>query len=288
MDRRVPTRLARSVGACLPVLALLIATGMGNASAAPVPVNARAAALAALKHLMIGEHGTDHAASGQTVLGGFGPKKVTSGNWSGYADDSGRSYTTVTAQWEEPAVTCPPQGDTMAAFWVGIDGYDSATVEQDGSLAWCDSGTPYYYTWWEMEPRYPIEFVSGGVHPGDQIAASVTKDGTKYTLKVTDTTTSGNSFTKYRSCAAKTCAGSSAEWIAEDPTRPDGKLYPLAHFTPWTVQGATVKTSSRSGTISTFPDYFITMTAAPSTVLAKPGLLNHAGNSFTDTWLASG
>lgn len=286
MDRRVPSRLTRSVGACVLVLGLLIAAGMGNASAAPVPVNTRAAALSALKHLMIGKHGTDHALGGPTGLGGFGPKKVTSGNWSGYADDNGRSYTTVTAHWKEPTVTCPSKGDTMAAFWVGIDGYDSATVEQDGSLAWCDSGTPYHYTWWEMEPKYPIEFVSGGVKPGDQIEASVTRDGTKYTLKVSDTTTSGNSFTKYQYCAARTCADSSAEWVAEAPTRPDGKQYPLAKFTPWTVQGATVKTSSQSGTISTFPDYFITMTS-DSTVLAKPGLLNHTGSSFTDTWLAS-
>lgn len=286
MDRRLPSRLARSVGACVPVLALLIVSGTGNVSAARVPVNARAAALATLKHLMLGEHGTDHAVGGQTVLGGFGPKKVTSGNWSGYADGSGRSYTTVTAQWKEPAVTCGSK-NSMAAFWVGIDGYGSATVEQDGSLAYCDSGTPYYYTWWEMEPRDPIEFVGFAVRPGDEINASVTREGTKYILKVSDTTTPGNAFTKYQQCAAKTCVNDSAEWVAEAPAGPDGQ-YPLASFTPWTVQGATVKTWSQSGTISTFPDYFITMTEKDSTVLAKSGLLNHAGNSFADTWLAAG
>jgi Peptidase A4 family len=281
MDRRLPSFLARSLGACVPVLALLVVSGAGSASAARVPANARAAALAALKHLMLGEHGTNHAVEGQPVLGGFGPKKVTSRNWSGYVDGSGRSYTMVKARWKEPAVTCGSK-ESLAAFWVGIDGYSNRTVEQDGSLAYCYEGSPYYYTWWEMVPKDSIEVVGKAVQPGDVIDASVTRNGTKYILRVTDTTTPGNTFTKYQYCGAKTCVDASAEWVAEDPARSRRVLYPLAEFKPWTVQDAAVKTSARSGTISTFPDYLLTMTKS-STVLARPGMLNHAGNSFTDT-----
>jgi hypothetical protein len=284
MDRRLLSRLARSLGACIPVLILLVTAGTGNASAARVPVNARAAALAALKQLMIGEHGTDHALGGQAPQATFGPKRVTSGDWSGYADDNTGSYTTVTARWQEPSVTCSAT-DSMAAFWVGIDGYGSASVEQDGSLAYCYQGSPFYYTWWEMAPRLPIQIVGESVKPDDQIDASVTRTGTKYVLKVSDTTTPGNTFTKYQNCAVKTCANASAEWVAEAPADTGGQ-YPLAEYTPWTVQGAAVKTTGKSGTISTFPDYVITMTGLTDT-LAKPGPLNRAGNSFTDTWMAS-
>jgi Peptidase A4 family len=291
MDRRLPSRLARSLGACAPVLGLLIVTGAGNASAAPVPVNARAAALATLKHVVVGEHGTSHAPGGQAVQGSFGPKKVTSGDWSGYADN-GRSYTTVTARWKEPSVTCGPD-ESMAAFWVGIDGYGSATVEQAGSLAYCYQGKPFYYTWWEMYPHNAIQIVGDSAQAGDQIDASVTtsaiKNGTKYILRVTDTTTPGNTFTKYRDCSSKKCDSYSAECVVEAPADPGSGQYPLAHFTPWTAEGATVKTAGQSGTISTFPDFFITMkSSAPPVVLAEPGPLNHAGDSFTDTWLASG
>ncbi|MGH3155735.1 MAG: G1 family glutamic endopeptidase, partial [Streptosporangiaceae bacterium] len=242
--------------------------------------------LAALKQLMIGEHGTNHGAGGHAAVVGFGPKKVTSGNWSGYADDNSEGYSTVTAHWKEPTVNCGTQDvESMAAFWVGIDGYSSATVEQDGSLAYCYEDTAYYYTWWEMEPKYPIETVGNSVKAGDEITASVTRVGTKYTLKVVDSTNPDNSFTKYRYCPAKTCVDSSAEWVAEAPAGTSGQ-YPLAEFSNWQPQGATVTSATKSGTISSFPDYFITMDDS-NTVLALPGPLNEAGNKFTDTWKAS-
>jgi hypothetical protein len=287
MDRRLPSRLARSLGACAPVLGLLIASSTGSASAARVPGNARSAALAVLKHVVIGEHGTTHVVSTQADVGGFGPKKVHSGDWSGYADGNSENYSTVTAHWTEPTVTgCSTQsGDTMAAFWVGIDGYGSTSVEQDGSLAYCYQRKVYYYTWWEMYPSNGIQPVGTSVEPGDQITASVTRVGTKYTLKVIDAKHTDNSFTENETCAKKTCTNASAEWVAEAPTGTSGQ-YPLSDFGTWRISNATVKTSSQAGTISTFPDYFITMTS-DSTVLAKPGPLNHSGSSFTDTWLAS-
>jgi Peptidase A4 family len=294
MERR-PLSLARCLIACLPVALLLVASGTGMASAARVPVNARAAALASLRHLMLGEHGTNRALGGQPIAGRFGPKKVTSHNWSGYADDGGKTYTLVTARWKEPSATCPPKPtdpNTMAAFWVGIDGYASGSVEQDGTLAYCDQGKPYYYTWWEMAPKNAIQVVGNSVAPGDQITASVsarvTSTYTQYMLKVTDSNLAHpkNSFTEYKTCGRGKCLNSSAEWIAEAPTGSKGQ-YPLAHFSTWAVNAASVKSGTSSGTISTFPAYQITMTAN-TTVLALPGSLNQAGDWFADTWKAGG
>jgi hypothetical protein len=75
------------------------------------------------------------------LVQGLGPTSLVSGvghqtsttstNWSGYADTAG-TYTSASASWTQPAGTCS-KGDQYAAFWVGIDGYSSETVEQTGS-----------------------------------------------------------------------------------------------------------------------------------------------------------
>jgi len=286
MNRRLRPLLVRLLMLCVPVAALLTVPVTGNASAARVPANARAAALASLRRLMIGEHATNHAL-GTPVPGSAGPKQAISTNWSGYADAGSQSYTEVSARWQEPAITCTA-GTSLVAFWVGIDGYTSGSVEQDGSLAYCDKGSgPWYYTWWEMYPN-AMQVVSSNVKEGDEITASVARNGSSYTLKVTDSTNPGNSFTEHQPCAIKTCANSSAEWIAEDPLNAQGKLYALAKFSAWGVNAASAKSAAKSGTISTFPAYEITMSPhASQVVLARPGPLNQAGTWFRDAWVAA-
>ena len=57
-----------------------------------------------------------------------------SGNWSGYAATGGR-FSSVSGSWTVPIVTCPADTTTYSSQWIGIDGYESDTVEQDGILA---------------------------------------------------------------------------------------------------------------------------------------------------------
>ena len=165
---------------------------------------------------------------------------------------------------------------------MGIDGYSSGTVEQDGTLAECYEGTASYYTWWEMYPSNDIQTVGDTVKPGDKIAASVIRTGTKYALKLTDSTTAGNNFSKTETCAAATCVDSSAEWIAEAPSGSSG-LYPLPKFTKWTAASDAVSTTAKSGNIKTFTDDEITMASSTDT-MATPSALNSAGTSFSVTW----
>lgn len=284
MIRRHPW-LSRSVLlACVPALGLFLAVGQAGASAARAhsPQNARAAALAALEHLLIGQHGTNHRV-GHGVRG-VGLNQVKSNNWSGYADDSGgNTYSKVSGKWVEPAVTCTAT-TALAAFWVGIDGYNSGTVEQDGTLAYCDGGSAFYYSWWEMYPANDIQIVGSSVAPGDSIAASVVRTGTSYTLKLTDTTNPANSFSTTQTCTS--CANSSAEWIAEAPTGSAG-IYPLPDFGKWRLTRASVTSGTTKGVISTFPDDEITMVNSSGQVKARPGPLDGAGNAFTVTWKRS-
>ena len=190
----------------------------------------------------------------------------------------GRS--TVTGTWTEPSVSCT-SATSLAAFWVGIDGYSSSSVEQDGTLAECYRGRAYQYTWWEMYPANAIQVVGSSLHAGDSITASVVRSGTSYTLKVSDSGHSANSFTTTQTCSS--CANSSAEWIAEAPSGSSG-VYPLTNFHSWTESGATVRAGSTSGVISSFADDEITMIDSSGATKALPGVLNGSGNGFSVTW----
>jgi Peptidase A4 family len=279
MHRRSARLLPVALMACVPVLGLVMAfspaAGATTVGAHPSQ-NARAAAVAraALKRLMVGQHATNHRVPGHhSRIKGL--SQVQSTNWSGYADTS-TTFSTVTGHWTEPSVSCGSQ-TSLAAFWVGIDGYSSSSVEQDGTLAECYRGSAYYYTWWEMYPSNAIQVVGSTLRPGDSIAASVARSGSSYTLKVTDSSRSGDSFTTTQSCSS--CANSSAEWIAEAPSGSSG-IYPLANFHSWAETGATVN----SGVISSFTDDEITMVDSAGHVKAQPGPLNGSGNGFSVTW----
>ncbi len=274
--------------ALVPALGLAVAVSpaVGASTTPPhVAVDARAAAAArvALQHLTLG-HPPNERVPGHT-LRVKGLTMQDSYNWSGYADDntSANVYSKVSGKWAEPAITCGKE-DQIAVFWVGIDGWTSSTVEQDGTLAQCFQGMAHYYTWWEMYPSNSITVVGSTVKPGDKITASVVKTGTSYALKVTDSTTTANSFTITKTCAATTCLATSAEWIAEAPGGPRGE-YPLPNFKTWSLTSASTTSGPKTGTISAFPDDEVTMIDGTLTYpLASPGALNATGNAFNVTW----
>jgi hypothetical protein len=135
-----------------------------------------------------------------------------------------------------------------------------------------------------MYPSNDIQVVGDTLRSGDHISSSVVRSGTSYTLKVTDSTRSGDSFSTKQGCSS--CANSSAEWIAEAPSGSSG-IYPLPNFHSWSETGATVKSGSKSGVISTFSDDEITMVDSSGKVEAQPGALNGSGNGFTVTWKRS-
>jgi hypothetical protein len=283
MAKRVPRFLRYSLAALVPAVGLLIGGLSAPAGASTQPsaaAQAAAVAKAAIRQLMIGDHSSDHRVSGYSRLGVRGLTSVESTNWSGYAD-TGSSFSKVTGSWTEPSASCSSRTTSLAAFWVGIDGYSSDSVEQDGTIIECYERAAYQYTWWEMYPTNDIQVVGSTLAAGDSISASVVRSGTSYTLAVTDSTNSANSFTTTQTCSD--CANSSAEWIAEAPSGSSG-VYPLAHFSTWTDSGSTVTEGSTSGVISSFTDDEITMIDNSGAVKAQPGALNSAGNGFAVTW----
>jgi Peptidase A4 family len=281
MRRTRPRLLARFLMVSVPALGLLLAmSAAAGASTTPKSAAAQAALVArqALEHLSVGQHAADHRVS-RPALRVKGLSQVQSTNWSGYAD-TGSGFSTVTGSWTEPGVSCTST-TSLAAFWVGLDGYSSSSVEQDGTLIECYRDVAYYYTWWEMYPTNAIQVVGSTLHAGDKITASVVRSGTSYTLKVTDSSRSADSFSTTQTCSS--CANSSAEWIAEAPSGSSG-VYPLSDFGSWTESGATVKAGSTSGVISSFTDDELTMINSSGATKAQPGALNSSGNGFGVTW----
>jgi hypothetical protein len=269
------------------VAAVVIATGQAG-QPAPRPTTQAKVVAAQGELARLISHGV--LAPGQRVPGPEEPRvgglnQVEYDNWSGYADDnsSGNTYTKVSGSWTQPAVTCPTNEDEVAVFWVGLDGFDNSTVEQDGTLAQCYKGTAFYYTWWEMYPTNSITTVGNTLKPGDQISASVNYAKGKYKLALTDQTSTANSFSLTQTCGAGlVCNNASADWIAETPSYNRG-LSPWPQFGTWKLTAATA-TSGTAGTISAFPDDEITILGTFGEDLATTGALNRAGNAFGVTW----
>lgn len=211
---------------------------------------------------------------------------VSSFNWSGYADVSttANTFTKVSGQWNTPRVWCGRE-DELTSEWVGIDGYNNATVEQDGTLSWCFEGYPTYFTWYEMYPAGTIE-VGNSLRAGDRIAASVTRTGTSYRLALTDFTRPVNSFSTTKTCS--TCQNTSVEWIAERPSFSIG-VAPLANYGNWTLSRASETAGSTTGTISSYPAYDkIDMVDATDTYpLSIASGLWSGGTAFSTQWTNS-
>jgi hypothetical protein len=158
------------------------------------------------------------------------------GNWSGYVT-AGREFSSASASWTEPAVTCNATTDAFAP-WVGLGGFGTTMVEQAGVETSCATGVPVYRAWYELAPAAPV-YYDVPVGPGDSISAAVTRAGTRYTLTVADHTRHW-SRTVTRSYDG---SNASAEFILESPTGtfPD---FGTVTFTRASVDGRPLSTYS--------------------------------------------
>jgi hypothetical protein len=212
-------------------------------------------------------------------------------NWAGYAVTGGSgSVTQVTGSWVEPSVSCP-RTLTYAAFWDGIDGYNSNTVEQAGTLAYCSGGHAYYYAWYEFYPAASVEISSFTVHPGDKVSVAVTYNATagSFSITVKDGT---SSYTKTGTVSGAERA--SAECIAERP-EVGSRLANLADFGTTEFGSDYTATIGCAATVAGSASAFggfstataINMVDSAGRTLASTSALSSDGTSFTETWVAS-
>jgi hypothetical protein len=253
--------------------------------------------LLAMLALAAGTALTANSASASTTAGTFNPggtmrlvsgasshahginKEVSSTNWSGYAGTTG-TYTSVSASWTQPTGTCK-SGDQYAAFWVGLDGYSSSTVEQTGSEVDCVGRTAEYYAWYEAYPAASKNY-SNTVKPGDHFNASVTYEGSnKFALDIADTTRGWSHNTTVTVAGA---ARSSAEVIIEAPCCTNsGGILPLADFGTVNISGS-LANGSAIGNAGGVTEIIMQDSAGrdEDTVSSLSG-----GENFSATWVRS-
>jgi len=223
----------------IPLLALpvaigsLIAVAVGVASASPGL--AHPAAQPAAAHTVFPGHPMIRPSGiAMPRLGGNVNTTQPSANWSGYAVTGRRgAFRSVSASWVQPQAHCAGvAGHRFAAFWAGLDGFNSRSVEQTGSDSDCVGTRPTYYGWYEMYPAQPV-FFRTKLNPGDHMNASVTflGAGRGYALVLRDSTRGWtHTIIKHEGGLAR----SSAEVITEAPATvgPNGtvRILPLADF----------------------------------------------------------
>jgi hypothetical protein len=235
-----------------------------GAALAALAAVAAAAPAAAGAH---GIHGLKHR---------LGKSTTTSTNWSGYAvDGTGASY--VVGSWTVQQATCNPGETSWSSPWVGIDGDNSNTVEQTGTDTDCNSGSPYYYAWYEMYPKGTVVISSIKPQPGDNMTGSVNYTGSgNFTLTLTDTTAHTSYTTRQTSRKA---ARSSVEWIMEGPST--GTLTDFANQ-PFSSDSATISGQTASLDKFASPEA-ITMVSKSGSDRATPSGLS-GGGAFSVQW----
>jgi len=230
---------------------------------------------------------------------------VSSSNWAGYADTND-TFNSVASAWTEPTVNCANSNSGLngllslsnllggpgaaSAFWVGLDGYNSTSVEQLGTDSDCVSGSPSYYAWYEMYPNPSVTLPSQyPVKPGDQMTALVSANaaGTSFTLMIKDATAGWNFSTTQTGSGF---ARSSAEVIAEAPSSCSILFcseVPLADFGQINYSGSSViNAAGTKGSLASFNANEITM-SNNGTTLATPSSLSSDGSAFSVAWNAS-
>jgi hypothetical protein len=279
--RTRPTRTARLKSrAARPALIALAAagviagsTGMAAAATSASAAPAASAATAGFSHgkpIHLVGHRSSRDVDGKISY------TATSTTWSGYAATAG-TYTSVSASWTQPAGHC--SNGQYAAFWAGLDGYNSSTVEQTGTAIECAGSTPVYSAWYEMYPAPPVNYTNT-VRAGDHFNATVTyKGGSTFSLYLADTT-QGWSHTTTATVAG--AARSSAEVIAEAPSSSSGAL-PLANFATWNVFGSTAN-GSPLGNAGGLTSIYMVNNAGQQKDTVSP---LSSGENFSATWLRS-
>lgn len=205
----------------------------------------------------------------------------TSTNWSGYAN-TGAKFTDVKGSWTEPSASCSGQ-TAYSSFWVGIDGDTDSTVEQIGTDSDCSSGTPTYYAWYEMYPKFPFNLSTTQypVSPGDSLTAEVQSLGSgRFQLSISD---SKHGWSYSTTQTMKHARLASAEWIAEAPSGSGGVL-PLSDFGSVNFSNCTTNYGAINASGQTVDQ--ITMVTSSGQNKAVPSGLT-GGTGFSVAWKSS-
>jgi hypothetical protein len=162
---------------------------------------------------------------------------------------------------------------------VGIGGVSSNDLIQAGTQDVASgTGQSQFQAWIEMLPA-PSQQIPLAVAPGDSITVSITQQGAgsgvwQIAFK---NNTSGKT---YQTTVHYASSLSSAEWIEEAPSGPNG-VVPLDNFGSVAFSGATAVQNGQTVNLVQSGARPITMLNANSQPLAVPSGINSDGSSFS-------
>lgn len=149
----------------------------------------------------------------------------SSKNWSGYAikKPSG-SITGISGVWIVPHVSSS-KSSTYSSIWIGIDGFNNASLIQTGTEQDYVNGQAQYYAWWEILPDAETR-IPYPVAPGDRMQGTIFRIVTGHWKISLTNRTQGWTYTTIQ---AYDGPQSSAEWILEAPSV-NGQIAKLANY----------------------------------------------------------
>jgi hypothetical protein len=216
---------------------------------------------------------------------------VQSENWGGYAV-TGATFTKAVGSWTQTTITCDSKlnGPQFSVFWVGIDGFNTNSVEQTGTAGYCNQGssTPQYFAWTEFCCEQPIIQINNfAVHVGDKFIATINApSSTKQSVTIKDLTT-GQSYTA-NSPKGYSVSRGSAECIVETPY--NGNYFLLAKYA---TMGWGKDNTGKSGCTANGKSFGSYGSGAyeiqcigeyNGKVMTQPSALSSDGTSFTAKW----
>lgn len=229
------------------------------------------------------------------------PKSEANPRWAGYVvsdpGGGGLAFTSVSATWVQPKITCGAERLDSLGIWVGLGGYGTAGLEQTGIGTTCSrDANAVSVPWYEILPASATSIDPGRVEPGDTITARVDVGAarTSVMISIADET---KRWRFSRTLPVTSTDLSSAEWIVEAPggcTRVACHLR-LGNFGSLAMTKISVVANGHRGTIrdrrwQATALYFVpTARHAAQTgsiAGATPDRLDTAGGSFRIAWRA--
>jgi hypothetical protein len=181
------------------------------------------------------------------------PSSVSSTVWSGFGlyQNAGeldllKPYDIVSGDWFVPAVTGESGVTDYTAFWVGMDGWNTPDVLQDGTeqdaftiaVGPVNFTVATYYAWGEFFPLNEQLITNFTVNPGDRLFGQVsmadasgfaTVNGTIGMCFLENMTTKTSTTVSIAPPPGTVFSGATAEWIMERPLV-NGAVSDLANY----------------------------------------------------------
>jgi hypothetical protein len=156
-------------------------------------------------------------------LSGGVPTPVSEANprWAGYvvADPGGGglAFTSVSATWVQPRITCGVERLDSLGIWVGLGGYGTEGLEQVGVGTTCTRGAKAVSSpWYEILPANATTIDRRRVEPGDTIKARVDVGAARTSVLISIANETRH-WRFARTVHASPLDLGSAEWIVEAP-----------------------------------------------------------------------